>query len=492
MNFFTTRLKYRTSPISERIPKHKIQLLSQPNEKIKSRKEEQLLSLKRDRSLFANLYIACQARETDQEDFFKHENQPYPPSLSKFGQFKEGKKSDLIHCLESQVAIDEDSAQVPHDNDMIILDGAAIVHRIKPGSIDTFGDYAAKFIDYIREKCKGSVRRVDIMFDVYTSGSLKASTRSKRGKGTRRRVAEDKKIPSNWTDFLHDNHNKSQLFAMIGNRVHREIFRGQVVITSGSSVICSLDTDMANLAPCMHEEADTRIFIHAADGISNGLQHIVIRTVDTDVLVLAISYYNRLDCQDLWVAFGTGKSFRYINAKIIAQSLGPKKCKALPVFHAFSGCDTTSSFLGKGKRTAWATWNSFCAVTGAFCNIGQAPTHDTIREALPMLERFVIIMYDRGSTERDVNKARQIIFTQKARDIENIPLTQDALMQHTLRVSYQAGHIWGQCLLKDPPLPYPINFSWTWSESKKRVESYVDVTAPNRHYLPCSFEVWVH
>ena len=81
--------------------------------------------------------------------------------------------------------------------------------------------------------------------------------------------------------------------------MHREIFRGQVVITSGSSVICSLDTDMANLAPCMHEEADTRIFIHAADGISNGLQHIVIRTVDTDVLVLAISYYNRLDFQDL-------------------------------------------------------------------------------------------------------------------------------------------------------------------------------------------------
>ena len=27
--------------------------------------------------------------------------------------------------------------------------------------------------------------------------------------------------------------------------------------------------------------------------------------------------------------------------------------QALPYFHAFTGCDTTSQFLGKGKKSAW-------------------------------------------------------------------------------------------------------------------------------------------
>ena len=34
--------------------------------------------------------------------------------------------------------------------------------------------------------------------------------------------------------------------------------------------------------------------------------------------------------------------------------------------------------------------------------------------------------------------------------MENIPPTHDALMQHTKRSAYQAGHVWSPCLLTDP------------------------------------------
>ena len=54
---------------------------------------------------------------------------------------------------------------------------------------------------------------------------------------------------------------------------------------------------------------------------------------------------------------------RYIPAHAIAQSLGPSvktitpsKAMALPAFHALTGCDTTSTFFGKGKKTAWSVW----------------------------------------------------------------------------------------------------------------------------------------
>ena len=29
------------------------------------------------------------------------------------------------------------------------------------------------------------------------------------------------------------------------------------------------------------------------------------------------------------------------------------------MFHAFTGCDTVSSFDGRGKKTAWDTWMTF-------------------------------------------------------------------------------------------------------------------------------------
>jgi uncharacterized ParB-like nuclease family protein len=50
-----------------------------------------------------------------------------------------------------------------------------------------------------------------------------------------------------------------------------------------------------------------------------------------------------------------GKDLRWIPIHDIVRSLGPRS-KALPFFHAFTGCDTVSAFVGKGKKTAWQAW----------------------------------------------------------------------------------------------------------------------------------------
>jgi hypothetical protein len=49
---------------------------------------------------------------------------------------------------------------------MIILDGAAIVHYLKPGAGDSFADYAKKIVNTIRSRFKGQVKRVDVVFDM--------------------------------------------------------------------------------------------------------------------------------------------------------------------------------------------------------------------------------------------------------------------------------------------------------------------------------------
>ncbi|KAK2184977.1 hypothetical protein NP493_242g03033 [Ridgeia piscesae] len=107
-----------------------------------------------------------------------------------------------------------------------------------------------------------------------------------------------------------------------------------------------------NKAHC-HEEAENRMLLHVSHVAQHGHRQMLIRTADTDVVVLAVFAINHLPAGcDLWLAFGTGKSFRYLAAHQIAASLGPEMSCALPMFHALTGCNTVSSFAGHGKKTA--------------------------------------------------------------------------------------------------------------------------------------------
>ena len=69
--------------------------------------------------------------------------------------------------------------------------------------------------------------------------------------------------------------------------------------------------------------------MYVSDAANHGYSKVMIRTVDSDVLVLAIAAVNEAHIDELWVAFATGKSFRYLPAHEIALSLGPRKSNAL-------------------------------------------------------------------------------------------------------------------------------------------------------------------
>ena len=55
----------------------------------------------------------------------------------------------------------------------------------------------------------------------------------------------------------------------------------------------------------------------------------------------------------------------------------------LPLFHAFTGCDTVSAFCGRGK-TAWNTWKVYPKVIKAFEEFPliQTETSDMTMETL--------------------------------------------------------------------------------------------------------------
>ena len=232
-----------------------------------------------------------------------------------------------------------------------------------------------------------------------------------------------------------------------------------IYATDGINVLCSLtDADLSNVVPCSHEEADTRLFLHACDAIRKGYKKLSVRTVDTDVVILAISTFNEINPDELWLAFGTGSNFRYIPIHEVVANMDPRVCATLPMFHAFTGCDTVSAFCGRGKKTAWNTWKVYPEAIKAFEEfpLMQAETSDM---AMETLERFVVLLYDRTSDIMNVNDSRKHLFTQKTRSLENLPPTQEVLKQHIKRARYQSI-CWKKALTAMQELPDPANWGW--------------------------------
>ena len=166
---------------------------------------------------------------------------------------------------------------------------------------------------------------------------------------------------------------------------------------------------MSNLAPCTHEEADTRLMIHALDASLRGHRRIKIRTNDTDVIVLALSVVSTLPVDEFWITYGSGKDVQHMPAHVVASSLGPSKASALPMFHALTGSDTVSFFRNPGKKSAWDVWNVFPELTPVLCALKASPEIIT-EESLAVLERFVVLLCVQTSSLLKVNEARQELF----------------------------------------------------------------------------------
>ena len=393
-----------------------------------------------------------------------HESSCFPPSLTAKGKMHHGDKSEILECI---VPAELDN-QRPSTT-AAILDGAVLVQMIRPKSSETIGDYIYNdFLPYILSWFDSN-DRVDIVWDVYSKTSLKAGTREQRGSGLRRRVTFATKVPGNWSSFLRVDLNKQELFIEIANQLKllqlpngKQLFFTILDKCSSSP----LDSDVSALSPCSHEEADSRIFLHVAAAASCGHRKLIVRTTDSDVVVLAVSAFVSLGqkVDELWVAFGMQRRYRYIPVHTIAAQLGPAKSSALPAFHALTGCDTTSSFFGKGKKTAWVAWNSIPELTLPLKLLScPSPSLQILSTYSAVLQQFVTQLYGVYQNEiSTVDAARHYLFLKKGKEFINMPPGSDALHQHLLRVAYQSGHIWGN---KFEKAPVPVSVTdWGWQQ----------------------------
>ena len=149
----------------------------------------------------------------------------------------------------------------------------------------------------------------------------------------------------------------------------------------------------------------------------------MIEANDMDIVVIAISLMPSLAAtglEKMWAAFGKGEHRRWIPIHELVSGIGPETTSGKLFFRAFTGCDVISSFNGKGKKTAWQTWNVCNEASVIFTKLSQCSSK--IEESdLQILEKFVVLMYDRSSSAASVNEARLALFARKQRSHDLIP-----------------------------------------------------------------------
>ena len=222
-----------------------------------------------------------------------------------------------------------------------------------------------------------------------------------------------------------------------------------------------------------HEEADTRILLHVADA-SQSYSKCVVASPDTDVFVIMLSVNQYIDAE-LYFLTGTQSKKRMISISSVAEyidtDLNPKSIhrhlllRSLIGIHSFTGCDTVSSFAGKGKVKPFNLMVRYIEYIEAFANLGS--TEVISNDYLQIFEEFVCQLYGTQNAT-SINDLRYQMYCQSNGKIacEMLPPCQNVLHLHCKRANYQA-YVWRNCLQAQHEFPNLKYHGWATNEDNE-------------------------
>ena len=423
-------------------------------------------------------------RDLDLYEVYSHELGPIPWAIATpHGTLYKTSKPLLLEELEKGIP----SIQAAREGSVWIIDVFASIQTLKqPTSLiegeqeenrksnwkpNTFHDISDSILSSMIAVAKPSPARIDFVIDTYIDLSIKEAERQKRtlSEGYRIKIASSaQKAPSSWNDYLKHNGNKTELpeflfhewSADTGGIYAKRIGATPFYVCHGMKCHrLSVRRDMKcsevpNLSSNL-EEADTRLFFHAKHASDESAAHtIIIMSSDTDVMVLAIYFQREIQSSILMQRQANKKKWKFVDIRSIQHQLGSDICQALPGFHAFSGCDTTSGFVGKTKKSFFKLLTSKEPFRDAMKNLGNAmPVTDSLINGC---KAAICKLYK--SECDDVNRVRYDMLSKGAESHE-LPPTKDALVLHIKRANYQS-HIWKMSLVPGFVAPSPTSHGW--------------------------------
>ena len=448
--------------------------------------QKKVVQVRAERNLLGQLLLWSNDHDLNFEKLFTYPLSPVPWSLATAdGCFVKTNKAQLMHVLEAEAGSDSVQIEEVTDN-VVVLDGNAVIQSLVHLP-ETFGELALMIFN-----CLPKAKSVHFVTDSYHDDSIKNVERSRRGCSSTLLIGgPSTKMPHDFGAFLRNAENKRQLVKFILEQWQLPAYAPKltdrtVYIVCGEKCysLMSIGNSVAlTEVPEMHssqEEADTRVILHCLYESHNLSQDdiIIVRSPDTDVLVLLLYYCGSFGCT---VVFDTGVGIkrRLVPVNNILEHIGQDVAAALPGFHAFTGSDCTSAFVRKGKKTPYRTMKQNSCFIDTFCNLGSSASSISV-PVRSELEHFVCTMYGCSKHTR-TNEVRSHIFQARyggnlrnplsttahiGLDLSLLPPCSDTLTKHCQRANYQT-FIWRNAHVQYPELPSPVGNGWIAGNSGK-------------------------
>ncbi|CAH2109151.1 unnamed protein product [Euphydryas editha] len=375
--------------------------------------------LKMERDIFGRLLAIGIKKDIDIEYCLSYPLAPAPPALFQCsGEMFKSVKSTLADYLKSQIILTH-----PTQIDMEVIDGFYFLYLVGNSMPQTFGQIAQSILIKL---CATSAREIHIIFDRYLTPSIKHCERKNREEINIPYTIHGplQPRPTNFSESLKNFHFKEALVKFLADFWENDYFsltllNKVVFITVGEECFSYrvegdhvIKTKETNLS-CQHEEADTRIMYHISKAPAE--TKVLVKANDTDVLIILLGNIHKVADMEIWLAGTkskkTKKDVSCINCTQLAAKLGPTVCRALPAFHAFTGCDYSAAFYNKGKVRPFKIFlpnNNFQTVFASLTNISDIFND----QKMSVVQEFTALMYGVKKCT-SVNKARYHIFQKK-------------------------------------------------------------------------------
>ena len=287
----------------------------------------------------------------------------------------------------------------------MIFDGMAYVLQSQV-SHKTFGQLSMDLLSKVLTTDFRTLR-IDVVFNVYRDLFIENIERNRRSKDQLlfKKIVASSEIKQ-WGSFLSCNENKNSLVEFIVSQWQKLEYRVKIgqkrfYVTNRADVFKINEAEIFQELELQsnHEEADTRMLFHAKHASAN-YSKILISSPDTDVFIICLSVHMAITA-NLFFFTGVKNSRRIITVTKIADYIFNtlKGCdvskeilmKSLIGFHSFTGCDTTSAFVGRRKVKPLKLMLNDARYLQAFAQLGQYTEISYVE--LQTIRSFVCHMY---------------------------------------------------------------------------------------------------
>lgn len=213
-------------------------------------------------------------------------------------------KSQLLRHMEKIIK----SEECPEERNYDVVDGMFILRTLPTKLPETYGELSSYIL---RNLCSSKSSRIDVIFDRYKSPSIKDSERITRSSAAEYKQdfciqGPHQKRPKDFHQTLNNPNFKVALIEFLAKDWHRynhkDVLKGKYLFFTHENK-CFVNNNGVSQEikelECDHEEADSRLYFHC-EGIfvqdyslrDSGDAHkrnIVVRTGDTDVLIIFLS-----------------------------------------------------------------------------------------------------------------------------------------------------------------------------------------------------------